>query len=86
MNLQRNSINQSLLIFQRRRFNVNATDEVSAADLKDMQAFSKDNNGMKYLLTGIDIFYNLFGIFLKTENWTGSCKHIFEDLKRTKTL
>ena len=27
-----------------------------AADLIDMQAFSKDNNGIKYLLTVIDIF------------------------------
>ena len=28
----------------------------SAAGLIDMQAFSKDNNGIKYLLTVIDIF------------------------------
>ena len=31
-------------------------DEIWAADLIDMQAFSKDNNGIKYLLTVIDIF------------------------------
>ena len=31
-------------------------DENWAADLIDMQAFSKDNNGIKYLLTVIDIF------------------------------
>ena len=42
--------------FQRRRFNVNGIDEISAADLIDMQAFSKDNNGIKYFLTVIDIF------------------------------
>ena len=36
--------------------NVNAIDEIWAADLIDMQAFSKDNNGIKYLLTVIDIF------------------------------
>ena len=30
--------------------------EIWAADLIDMQAFSKDNNGIKYLLTVIDIF------------------------------
>ena len=42
--------------FQRRRVNVNGIDEISAADLIDMQAFSKDNNGIKYLLTVIDIF------------------------------
>ena len=31
-------------------------DEIWAADLIDIQAFSKDNNGIKYLLTVIDIF------------------------------
>ena len=33
-----------------------AIDEICAADLKNMQAFSKDNNERKYLLTVIDIF------------------------------
>ena len=42
--------------FQRRRVNVNSIDEVWASDLIDMQAFSKDNNGIKYLLTVIDMF------------------------------
>ena len=42
--------------FQRRHVNVNSIDEIWAADLIDMQAFSKDNNGIKYLLTVIDIF------------------------------
>ena len=42
--------------FQRRRVNVNSIDEIRAADLIDMQAFSKDNNGIKFLLTVIDIF------------------------------
>ena len=50
--------------FQRRGINVNGIDETWAADLMDMQAFSKDNNGLKYLLTVIDIFINLFGLFL----------------------
>ena len=39
-----------------RRVNVNSIDEIWAADLIDMQAFSKDNNLIKYLLTLIDIF------------------------------
>ena len=43
--------------FQRRRVNVNGVDENLAADLIGMQAFSKDNNGIKYLLTVIDIFF-----------------------------
>ena len=42
--------------FQRRRVNVNSIDEIWAADLIDMHASSKDNNGIKYLLTVIDIF------------------------------
>ena len=41
--------------FQRRRVNMNGIDEIQAADLIDMQAFSKDNNGIKYLLTVIDV-------------------------------
>ena len=38
------------------RVNVNGIDEILAADLTDMQAFSKNNNGIQYLLTVIDIF------------------------------
>ena len=42
--------------FQRRRVNMNFIHEICAANLIDMQAFSKDNNGIKYLLTVIGIF------------------------------
>ena len=35
---------------------MNAIDEIWPADLIDMQAFSKDNNRIKYLLTVIDVF------------------------------
>ena len=42
--------------FQRRRVNVNGIDAIWAADLIDMQAFSKDNNGIKFLLTVIELF------------------------------
>ena len=35
---------------------MNSIDEIWAADLIDMQAFPKDNNGIKYLLTVIYIF------------------------------
>ena len=35
---------------------MNSFDEIWAADLMGMQTFSKDNNGIKYLLTVIDIF------------------------------
>ena len=52
------------------RVNVNGIDEILAADLIDMQAFSKDNNGVKYLLTGIDIFSKFVWIIsLKRKTW-----------------
>ena len=35
---------------------MNSIDEILAADLIEMQEFSKYNNGIKYLLTEIDIF------------------------------
>ena len=54
-------------IFQRRRVNVNGIDEIRAADLIDMQAFSIDNNGIKYLLTVIDIFSKF--VWIIPLNW-----------------
>ena len=42
--------------FQSRRVSVNGIDEIWAPDLIDMQEFSKNNNGIKYLLTVFDIF------------------------------
>ena len=41
---------------KRRRVFVKGIDQIWAADLVDMQAFAKDNNGVKYLLTVIDVF------------------------------
>ena len=49
---------------QRRRVNMNGIDEILVADLIDMQAFSKDNNGIKYLLSVIDIFSKFVGLCL----------------------
>ena len=43
-------------MFERRRANVNGIDEIWAADVIDMQSFSKQNKGIKYLLTVIDVF------------------------------
>ena len=42
--------------FQRRRVHVKGINEIWSADLVDMSAFSKDNHGVKYLLTIIDVF------------------------------
>ena len=43
--------------FDRRRVNVNGIDEIWVADLIDMQAFSKQNKGIKFLFTIIDVFF-----------------------------
>ena len=43
---------------------MNGVDEVWAADLIDMHAFSKDTNGIKYSLTVIDIFSKFVWIIL----------------------
>jgi len=42
--------------FQRRQVQVNNIDDIWAADLIDMQLYSKMNNGNKYLLAVIDVF------------------------------
>ena len=42
--------------FRKRKVIVFGIDEIWAADLVDMQAFAKENDGVKYLLTVIDIF------------------------------
>ena len=41
---------------------MSSIDEIRAADLIDMQAFSKDNNRIKFFLTVIDIFSKLVWI------------------------
>ena len=65
---------------------MNSIDEISAADLIDMQAFSIDNNGIKYLLTVIDIFSKFIWIIpLKRKTGQDVAKCVFEDLKRSKT-
>ena len=51
--------------FERRRVNVNSIDEIWAADLIDMQAFSKHNNEIKYLLTVIHIFSKFVCIIIQ---------------------
>ena len=43
---------------------MNSIDEIWAADLIDMQAFSKDNNGIKYLLIVMNISSKFVSIVL----------------------
>ena len=67
--------------FQRMRVNVNGIDAMWAADLIEMQAFSKDNNGIKYLLTVIDIFFRIcLDRSFKKKNWSGIRRCVFKDL------
>jgi hypothetical protein len=42
--------------FRKRTVYVSGIDEIWAADLVDMQSFAKDNDGVRYLLTVIDVF------------------------------
>jgi len=46
----------ALTKFPKWRVIVTGIDKIWAADLVDMQAFSKDNDGVRYLLTVIDVF------------------------------
>ena len=85
MSLHRNFINQSLENFRSRVF-VNSIDDIWAADLIDMKAFSKDNNGIKYFLTVIDIFSKFIWIVpLKRKTGQEVANAFFADLKRTQT-
>ena len=54
--------------FERRRDNINGIVEIWAADLIDMQAFSKQNKGIKYLLTIIDVFSKVVRIVPVKQN------------------
>ena len=56
--------------FKKRRVLVNGIDRIWAADLEDMQAFSKFNRGVKYLLAVIDIF-SKYGWLIPLKDKTG---------------
>jgi len=57
--------------FLRRKVYVNGIDKIWAADLVDMQAFSKYNQGVKYLLTVVDIF-SKYGRMIPLKNKIGT--------------
>ena len=56
--------------FRKRKVVVNDIDEIWAADLVDMQSFSKFNNGIKYLLMVIDVF-SKYGWIVPLKSKTG---------------
>ena len=45
---------------RKRRVYVRGIDEIFAGDLVDMKDFSKYNNGVKYLMTVIDVFFEIW--------------------------
>ena len=74
--------------FKTRRALVNGIDKIWAADLVDMQAFSKFNRGVKYLLSVIDVF-SKYGWLIPLKDKTGKSvasvlKTIFKERKPEK--
>ena len=50
--------------FKKRKVYSTFKDNISGADLADMQLISKFNKGVRFLLCVIDIFSKLLGLFL----------------------
>ena len=69
---------------------MSSIDEIWAADLIDMHAFLKDNNGIKYLLTVIDIlskFVWIIPLKRKTGQEIASAfSRILKERRPSKTL
>ena len=68
--------------FEKRKVLVNGIDKIWAADLVDMQAFSKFNRGIKYLLAVIDVF-SKYG-YLTGKSVALTLKTIFKERKPEK--
>ena len=74
--------------FKKHRVLVNGIDKIWAAALVDMQAFSKFNRGVKYILTVIDVFSKYRWLILLKDK-TGqsvalALKTIFEEREPEK--
>ena len=72
--------------FRKRRVISYGVDKIWAADLVEVQKYSKWNKGIKYLLTVIDVFSKYGWIVAlkdkKTESVSLAFDHIFEKSKR----
>ena len=76
--------------FEKRRVLVNGIDKIWATDLVDMQAFSKFNRGIKYLLAVIDVF-SKYGYLVPLKDKTGksvasALKTIFKERQPEKIV
>ena len=85
---KKKSFNISRGKFKKRRVLVNGIDKIWAVDLVDMQAFSKFNLGVKYLLAVINVF-SKYGWLIQLKDKTGksvalALKTIFEERKPEK--
>ena len=74
--------------FRKRRVMVNGIDKIWAADLADMKAFEKDNDGYTFLLLVIDIF-SKYGWIVPLKNKKGvnvakALENIFQERKPEK--
>ena len=72
--------------FRKRRVISYGVEKIWAADLVEIQKYSKWNKGVKYLLTVIDVFSKYGWIELlkdkKTESVSSAFEHIFKKSKR----
>ena len=50
--------------FKKRKVYSSFRENIWGVDLADMQSLSKYNKGIKYLLCAIDLFRNMYGLFL----------------------
>ena len=73
--------------FQKRSVMTKGIDEIWAADLVEMQKFSKWNKGIKYLLMVIDVFSKYGWIRgLKTRKLKLSVKHLMTYLNQANVF
>ena len=70
--------------FTKRTVISNSIDEIWAADLVEMQKFSKRNKGIKYLLMVIDVFSKYGWIEGLNNKKTESVSKAFDDIFKKK--
>ena len=76
--------------YPRRKFQMRGIDDTWQADLVDMQAYSHDNNGYKYLLTIIDVFSKFSWVVpaksKSAEDITNAMKSVLIHSRKPKSL